>query len=119
MSENVVLFPPEPPISLSIPFDSIEAMTGAFDAVEVALELARRIASKASVYGEAAALASARRVMAATAHCLLDPDKEVDPEHAAAVIARLTERAKERYGEEAARTVASRLQATLPRAGAD
>src|SRR5690348_14824297 len=108
MSQNVVLFPPEPPISLSIPFDSIEALSAALDTVEVTCELVREVINRAPQGGEAAALAAARKVIAASC-CVLAADRQLDPERAAAVIAGLTERAKERYGEAAAQAVASQL----------
>ena len=110
---NVVRFPAEPPISLTIPFDSIEALSAALDALEVAGCLARRIAGKASVHGEAAVLASARRIFAATACRLHDPGREIDPERAAAAIAWFAEQVAEQSGEETARAVAARLQAIL------
>jgi hypothetical protein len=115
--KNVVRFPAEPPVTLTIPFDSIEALSAARDKIEAAFEFMWRVISAASAKGEAVALASARPVMVETAQRLLDPE-EIDPELAAAVIARLTERARERYGEEAARTVAGRLQAMLEQAEA-
>ena len=116
MSQNVVHFPPEPPISLSIPFDSVEALSGAFDMLEVAGELVRRVISSAP--SEAAALAAARKVIAA-ACCVLEPDRQIDPERAAAASSWFTKQVAERHGEEAARAVAARLQAMLEGSAAD
>jgi len=117
MSQNVVLLPPEPPISLSIPFGSIETMRGALDMVADASKLVRLVISRAPVVGEAAALTAARKVIAASC-CVLAGDSQPDPEHVAAVLAGFTEQIAERHGEESGRAAASLLQALLEQAQA-
>jgi len=92
---NVVLFPPEVP-----------------------RELARRVRSKASVYGKEAAEAAIRQILDAASR-LGDPDKDIGPERAAAAIAWFAEQVAELHGEGTARAVAGKLQTMLEQAQAD
>ncbi len=112
---NVVLFPgvhsiEAPPIV--IPLDSVEHAAEAVAQCMAAFELMQAMLAKVPKHGDAMALHGAWQVLNALSH-LLDGNAQIDPAHAAAVIARVTQEVRERAGESAARAVAGQLTAGL------
>src|SRR5438477_744446 len=112
---NVVLFPgvhsiEAPPIV--IPLDSVEHARAAVDQCMAALELIQTMLAHVPKHGDVMALHGVSRVLNALSR-LLDGDGHIDPAHAAAVIARVTQQVRERAGEDAARAVAGQLTAGL------
>ena len=115
---NVVLFPDvhsieAPPIV--IPLDSVEHARAAVDQCMAALELMQTMLAQVPKHGDAMALHGASRVLGALSRVLdnLRTGRQIDPAHAAAVIARVTQQVRERAGEDAARAVAGQLTAGL------
>ena len=126
MDTNVIALFAAAPIEappIVIPLDSVEHARAAVDQCMAALELIQTMLAHVPKHGDAMALQGVSRVLGALS-CALDnlrTGRQIDPADATAAIAWITQQALERAGEDAARTVASRLAAglayTLDRAG--
>ena len=117
-STNVIALFAAAPIEappIVIPLDSVEHASAAVAQCMTTFKLMQRMLAHVPKHGDAMALHGASRVLGALSRVLdnLRTGRQIDPAHAAAVIARVTQQVRERAGEDAARAVAGQLTAGL------
>jgi predicted glycoside hydrolase/deacetylase ChbG (UPF0249 family) len=114
---NVIPFPAAPIEAppICVPLDSVESAGKAAVQLEYVGRMLQVVLAKASIYGEAAALAAAAQIIEGLVRSLdnLRTNIQIDPAFATTVLAQVTQYVHAEAGEEAARAVAAPLAAGL------